>query len=69
MNSTIRYKETQNYLSLFILIVNILISGLAIFGFIWQIILQRPFGTNPSPDWVIWVIFILFGIGLPLFFS
>ena len=56
-------KPTQLWLRL-------LIYGLALltwYGFIQQIIFGRPFGTNPAPDWVIGLIWLLIGIGLPLF--
>ena len=51
--------------------VMLLIYGVAAlmwYGFIQQIILGQPFGTNPGPDWLIWLFWILFGIGLPLLF-
>lgn len=36
------------------------------YGFVRQIIFQQPFGTNPAPDWMMWLIWLLIGIGLPL---
>jgi hypothetical protein len=51
--------------------VMLLIYGVAAlmwYGFIQQIILGQPFGTNPGPDWLMWLLWILFGIGLPLLF-
>lgn len=51
--------------------VILLVFGLAAFqwyGFIEQIILGRPFGNNPAPDWVMILIWLFFGVGLPIFF-
>lgn len=36
------------------------------FGFIQQIVLGMPFGTNPGPDFAIWIVWLLVGISLPL---
>ena len=42
------------------------ITGLMWYGFIQQIILGRPFGTNPGPDWSMWLLWVVFGIGFPI---
>jgi hypothetical protein len=42
------------------------IAGLMWYGFIQQIILGRPFGTNPGPDWLMWLLWLGFGIGFPI---
>jgi hypothetical protein len=49
----------------------LLILGLA--ALIWyaawqQLVLRNPFGDNPAPDTVMVAIWLLFGIGMPLFF-
>ena len=31
-----------------------------------QIVLRRPFGKEPGSDWFMWLIWLLFGIGLPV---
>jgi hypothetical protein len=45
------------------------IAGLMWYGFIQQIIFGRPFGTNPGPDWSVWLLWLLFGIGFPVFWA
>jgi hypothetical protein len=37
-------------------------------GFIQQIVLGRPWGNNPAPDWLMVLLWLVFGFGLPLFF-
>jgi hypothetical protein len=49
----------------------LLVYGIAIFawyGFIQQMVLGQPFGSNPAPDLAMWLIWALFGLGFPLFF-
>ena len=38
------------------------------YGFYLQIIAGIPFGTNPGPDWLMWVLLAASGIGMPVFF-
>jgi len=38
------------------------------YGFYLQIVAGIPFGSNPAPDWLMWVLLVVFGIGLPVFF-
>jgi hypothetical protein len=35
------------------------------YGFIQQIVLGRPFGNNPGPDWLMWALALSYGLGLP----
>lgn len=51
--------------------VMLLVVGLAAlmwWGFIQQIIFGEPWGTNPAPDWMMWLLLMIVGIGLPLAF-
>lgn len=51
--------------------VMILVFGIAVlmwWGFYHQIILGQPWGSNPGPDWLIWFMWIIFGIVFPLGF-
>lgn len=43
-------------------------AGLVWVGFVQQIIFGRPFGTNPGPDWLMWLLWLGMGLGLPLLF-
>ncbi|MDE4908082.1 DUF6141 family protein [Methanogenium marinum] len=38
------------------------------YGFYLQIVAGVPFGDNPGPDWLMWVLLVAFGIGMPVFF-
>ena len=62
------FRDEQNQKPLWVWIVIAIVVIPAWWGFIQQIVLNRPFGTNPGPDWSIWLTFILGGIVLPIFF-
>ncbi|MFA5396534.1 MAG: DUF6141 family protein [Methanogenium sp.] len=38
------------------------------YGFYLQIVAGIPFGMNPGPDWLMWVLLATVGIGMPVFF-
>ncbi len=44
------------------------VAAIQWWGFIQQIALGKPWGNNPGPDWMMWLFWVLFGIGLPVFF-
>ena len=35
-------------------------------SFVQQIIFGVPFGTNPGPNWLVWLLWLVFGIGFPV---
>ena len=51
--------------------VMLLIAGVTVMAwvsFVQQIVLGQPFGSNPGPDWSVWLLWLLIGIGFPVFF-
>jgi len=62
----ISYREVQYFRQHWILLLALAAVGIAWYSFILQIVLGQEFGTNPSPDWVMWLIWLIVGIGLPL---
>ncbi len=62
----ISYREVQYFRQRWILLLALAAAGIAWYSFILQIVLGQEFGTNPSPDWVMWLIWLIVGIGLPL---
>lgn len=64
------FKETQRIRQWWIWLLILIVAGSAWTAFVHQIVLSDPFGENPAPDFVIWLLFIIFGVGLPwLIFS
>ncbi len=51
-----------------VMLVVIGVSGLMWWGFIQQILLGVPWGNNPSSDWMMWLLWLVIGIGFPLAF-
>jgi hypothetical protein len=65
---SILFREEQRFTETWI---RVLVSAIVIVSwwtFVQQIVLGRPFGTNPAPDGLVWAIFAFAGIALPLFF-
>lgn len=61
------YREVQARKPLFVYAVVGFVVVTSWYGFVQQIILGKPYGTRPAPDWVMWVTTLLAGVGLPLF--
>jgi len=64
-----KFKEIQHLTQIWVWLIVLIVTILAWYGFIVQIILGKPFGTNPAPDSMMVIIWLLFGIGLPFFIS
>lgn len=67
-NSPVLFREEQRFRQLWIWLLILFIAAIQWWGFIQQIIFGQPWGDNPGPDWMIVTFWLLFGIGLPLFF-
>lgn len=65
----IRFDERQRFRQVWLWLIIGLVAALGWAGFIVQIGLDRPFGTNPGPDWLVWMLWLLVGIGLPALFA
>ncbi len=63
------YRETQLFRGVWWVIFLILgVAALMWWGLIQQIVFGQPWGTDPAPDWAMWLLWLLIGIGLPLLF-
>jgi hypothetical protein len=62
------FREVQRFKQPWLWIIIYGIAALSWVGFVQQIILGKPFGSNPAPDWMMWLLWLLTGIGLPWFF-
>ncbi len=61
------YHEKQYNRMIFILILILLLAVSAWVVFIQQIVLGNPVGTDPAPDWAVWLIFGSMGILFPVY--
>jgi len=63
------FREVQKYRQWWVWLLVYGAAALTWYGFIQQIMLGKPFGTNPAPDWAMWLIWLAVGIGFPVFFQ
>ena len=68
MNPQPVYREVQQFRAWWLIALIALIALTGWVGFIQQIILGEDFGDKPAPDVVIWIIWILIGVGVPIYF-
>jgi hypothetical protein len=65
----ITFEETQRFTQWWIWLPIGGVAALAWFGVYQQVVLGRPWGTNPAPDGVLLFFWLLTGIGLPVLFG
>lgn len=61
------FREVQQFRQVWYWGLILLAAGVVWTAFIQQIILGKPFGDNPSSDTEMWIVWLIIGIGLPLF--
>jgi hypothetical protein len=64
----VTYCKVQRFRQTWIWLLIALLVGIAWYGFLQQIVLGKPFGGNPALDLMMWIFWIVFGVGLPLLF-
>ncbi len=62
------FREEQRFRQMWLWLVIAGTAGIAWYGFVSQVFWGRPFGDRPASDVVLTVIWLAFGIGLPVFF-
>jgi hypothetical protein len=62
------YVEHQHFQQWWVWLAVLLGAAVCWAAFVVQILMGRPFGDNPGPDWLVWVLLLLIGLGMPLFF-
>ncbi len=68
VNANPLYREVQYFRQLWLWILVLSISLIAIWGMVQQLFLGKPFGNNPAPDAILIVVVIIFGFGFPYAF-
>jgi hypothetical protein len=67
--NSVLFHEVQHLRQLwlwFLIFIPVVISW---YAFIVQIVFGQPVGNNPAPDLVVWIIWLIFGIGFVLLLS
>ncbi len=66
--SPVSFREVQRFGQAWVWVLVLMVTAVAWYGGYQQLILKKPFGNNPAPDSLMWVILGVVGIGFPLFF-
>lgn len=64
----VRFEERQHFRQWWMWGLILLVAGLAWWALVQQVVLGQPFGNNPGPDWLVWILWLLIGLGLPALF-
>lgn len=65
----IHFREVQYMRHVWWVMLLILgIAALMWWGFVQQILFGMPWGNKPSPDWMMWLLWLVVGVGFPLAF-
>jgi hypothetical protein len=62
------FREEQQFRQKWLWLVTVGTAGIAWYGFAVQVVMGVPFGSNPAPTVMVALIWLAFGIGLPVFF-
>jgi hypothetical protein len=62
------FREEQRFKQAWLWLIILVPVACCWFGAYVQLILKKPFGNNPAPDWLLTILWVVFGIFLPLFF-
>ncbi len=68
IQESVIFREEQSFTKTWVMGLVIMIAALMWWGFIQQIVLGEPWGSDPAPDWFMWLFWLVFGIGFPLGF-
>jgi hypothetical protein len=61
------FREVQRFRQWFFYLPILIVTGVVWWQFIQQVIMGRPVGEEPIPNWLAWVLTMVFGLGLPAF--
>ena len=62
------FREEQGFRRWWLVLIIAGVAGMIWWGFIQQIVLGEPWGDDPAPDWLMVVLWLVVGFGLPIFF-
>jgi hypothetical protein len=62
------FKEEQRFRQVWLWAIVIVTCAIPWVGMLIQVILGQKVGNNPAPGWIVILIWLVFGIGFPVFF-
>lgn len=66
MSGQVFFRETQRLRKWWLLLILAIPVVLIWWAVVQQILFDQPFGDNPAPDFVLVILVIIVGVGLPL---
>jgi hypothetical protein len=60
------FREVQRFRQWFFWVPVLVVIGVVWWQFAEQIVLGNPQGAKPIPDWLAWILALVFGIGIPV---
>ncbi len=60
------FREDQRFKQWWVWLLVIVAAASAWWAMVQQVVLDKPFGENPAPDWGVWLFFVLAGLAFPL---
>mgnify|MGYP001821635815 CR=1 FL=1 len=64
----VQFEERQHFRQPWIWALILLVAGIGWWALVQQVVLDQPFGSNPGPDWLVWLLWLVVGLGLPALF-
>lgn len=68
ISNPILFREVQKMDQLWVKLIVGVTVVISWYGAYQQLLLRKPFGNNPAPDWMMLVLLLVFGIIFPFFF-
>ncbi len=62
----VEFSEFQRFRRWWIALLLVILVVVFWWGFVVQIVLGNDWGNRPAPDIVVWIVWLVFGIGLPV---
>lgn len=68
MSSATSFREVQRFGPWWVWPLVLVAAGGAIFAFLTQVVIGPPPDPEPAPGWLLWLLVVLLGVGLPALF-
>lgn len=68
VNSQVLFREVQKMNQIWVWLIIAIPVIFSWYGAYQQLLLGKPFGDNPAPDWMMLLLFLAFGVLFPVFF-
>lgn len=68
MSSQVLFKEVQKISQIWVWLIIAIPVVLSWYGAYQQLLLGKPFGNNPAPDWMMLLLLLVFGVLFPVYF-